>query len=144
VLQERYWSARGLKDGQKVLEDDMAKKKIPKKIAGIKIPKVLRKNSLLKSLVGTAAGRQIVADALKAAAGAAAAALVASRMSEGSKGRDRKSGIAEASEDGIEIVQRALKDAADAMTEVLGKAAQAAMGHEERNTGKHRRAVTTH
>ena len=130
----------------------MAKKKIPKKIAGIKIPKVLRKNSLLKSLIGTAAGRQIAADALVAAAGAAAAALVASRAASGS-GSGRKSSIVDASEEGLEIVQRALKDAANAMTKVLSDAAHAAMGgdddrsdhrrrDDDRDAGKNRRPTT--
>ena len=120
----------------------MAKMKIPKRIAGVKIPKVLRKNSLLKSLISTAAGRQIAADALVAAAGAAAAALVTSRAASGSKGSGRKS-IVEASEDGVEVVQRALKDAANALTNVLGNAAQGAMGgDDDRGGGKHRRPTT--
>jgi hypothetical protein len=121
----------------------VAKKKIPKKIAGVKIPKVLRKNSLLKSLIGTSAGRQIAADALVAAAGAAAAALVASQAASGSKGSGRKSSIVEASEDGLEIVQRALKEAANAMTKVISDAAQAAMGgDDDRSAGKNRRPTT--
>ena len=127
----------------KTLEDGMAKRKIPKKIAGVKIPKVLRKNSLLKGLIGTAAGRQIAADALVAAAGAAAAALVASQTASGSKGSGRMSSIVDGSEEGIEIVQRALKDAANAMTKVLSDAAQAAMGGDDiRDVGKDRRPTT--
>jgi hypothetical protein len=121
----------------------MAKKKIPKKIAGFKIPKVLRKNSLLKSLLGTAGGRQIVADALVAAAGAAAAALVAYQATGGTGGR-RKTSIAEASEDGLDAVQRALKDAAAALTNVLGSAAQSALGVEKDRKSDKGGSATTH
>jgi hypothetical protein len=118
-------------------------KKIPKKIAGFKIPKVLRKNSLLKSLLGTAGGRQIVADALVAAAGAAAAALVASQAADRTGGR-RKTSITEASEDGLEAVQRALKDAAAALTNVLGSGARSALGVEKNHKSDKGRAATTH
>jgi hypothetical protein len=123
----------------------MAKNKIPKKIAGVKIPKVLRKNALLKGLLGSAAGRQIVADALVAAAGAAAAALVASQVV-------RKGGVGKAAQDavhagkeGTDIVEKALKEAAVAMKEVLSNAAQAALGGNDEPQPKHRRSAgTTH
>ena len=48
--------------------------KVPKKIAGVRVPKVFRKSSLLKGLLNTPAGRKLVAEALVAAAGAAAGA----------------------------------------------------------------------
>jgi hypothetical protein len=122
----------------------MAKKKIPKKIAGFKIPKVLRKNSLLKSLVGTAGGRQLVAEALVAAAGAAAAALVASQSTEG-HGKGGKSALVNGSEDGLEAVQRALKEGVAALTDVLGKAAQSAIGvAKDHKPDKAARSATTH
>ena len=56
----------------------MAKKKsiIPKKVAGFKVPKRLRKSRLLGSLVASPLGRDILASALTAGAGAAAAVLV--------------------------------------------------------------------
>ncbi|RWX20164.1 hypothetical protein EHI42_01795 [Rhizobium hidalgonense] len=55
----------------------MAKKNsIPKKIAGYKVPKALRKSSLINGLLGSDVGRGILANALTAAAGAAAAVLV--------------------------------------------------------------------
>jgi hypothetical protein len=106
----------------------MAKKnRIPKKIAGIKIPKVLRKNSLIKSLLGSPAGRQVIANALQAAAGAAAAALVASRSAGGQKAG---AAIAHAGEDGAELARRALKSAAGALTDALSNAAKSALGEE--------------
>ena len=63
----------------------MAKKgkaKLPKQVAGVKVPKRLRKSG--KSFAGlfkSPLGREILADALVAAAGAAAAALVRNRPS---------------------------------------------------------------
>ena len=53
-----------------------AKSKLPKKVAGFKVPKALRKSGMLDTLVGTQTGRQLLADALIAAASAAAAVLV--------------------------------------------------------------------
>jgi hypothetical protein len=65
----------------------MAKKqKVPKRVAGVKLPKALRKSGLAKSLLGTAVGRQLLADALIAAAGAAAAVLVKDKGAEVKKG----------------------------------------------------------
>jgi hypothetical protein len=55
------------------------KAKLPKTVAGLKVPKALRKSGVLETLVGSHAGRQILADALVAAAAAAAAALVKDR-----------------------------------------------------------------
>ena len=67
------------------------KAKLPKTVAGLKVPKALRKSGVLETLVGSHAGRQILADALVAAAAAAAAALVKDRSGpqEGGKGRSR-------------------------------------------------------
>lgn len=55
------------------------KTKFPKTVAGFKVPKSLRKGGFLDAMVGTATGRQLLADALIAAAGAAAATLVSGR-----------------------------------------------------------------
>jgi hypothetical protein len=57
----------------------MAKQKVPKKIAGVKVPKPLRRSTWLKSLVGNKAGRSVLTEALLAAAGAAAVALTRDR-----------------------------------------------------------------
>lgn len=59
----------------------MAKKKtkIPKEVMGVKIPKSIRKSSVISGLLANKAGRQMVAAALTAAATAAAGVLVAER-----------------------------------------------------------------
>lgn len=54
----------------------MAKKnRIPKKIAGVKVPKPLRKSKMLRSMMASDLGRDVLAKALTAGAGAAAAVL---------------------------------------------------------------------
>lgn len=58
-----------------------SKAKTPKTIAGMKVPKVLRKSRWLDPLPADPQTREIVADVLIAAAGAAAAALVKERPS---------------------------------------------------------------
>ena len=96
------------------------KNKIPKKIAGVKIPKILRKDSLLKSLLNSPTGRQIIANALVAAAGAAASALLA-----GTEGTTKAS--ANGREEAGKIAKRALQSAAGALTDALSSAAKSAM-----------------
>jgi hypothetical protein len=62
----------------------MAKKnRVPKKIAGVKVPKPLRKSKMLRSMMATSVGRDILASALTAGAGAAAAILVEQRQDVG-------------------------------------------------------------
>jgi hypothetical protein len=108
----------------------MAKKnRMPKKIAGIKIPKVLRKNSLIKGLISSPTGRQVIADALLAAAGAAAAVLATSKSGGAAK---TGTAIAHKTEDGAKIAKRALKSAASALTDSLSSAAKSAFGNDDR------------
>jgi hypothetical protein len=115
----------------------MAKNRIPKKIAGVKIPRAIRKNTLMKGLLGNPVGRQIVADALIAAATAAAAALVASRP-----GGVKKAGkaVANAGEDTLQVARGALKSAASAFTDSLTNAAKLAVGGDDRSRRKQARA----
>ena len=104
----------------------MAKKnKVPKKIAGVKIPKVFRKNALLKGLLGSPAGRKVVANALVAAAGAAATALLATKPAA-------KAGhaVLELGDDPAKMLRRALKSGAAAMTQAIADAAKAATGED--------------
>ncbi|WP_018236928.1 hypothetical protein [Ensifer sp. BR816] len=55
----------------------MAKKKrIPKKIAGVKVPKGLRQSKILRTMMASNVGRDLLAKAITAGAGAAAAVLV--------------------------------------------------------------------
>jgi hypothetical protein len=55
---------------------------LPKKVAGVKVPKAVRKSGSLASLFNSQLGREILADALIAAAGAAAAALTRTRAAK--------------------------------------------------------------
>jgi hypothetical protein len=113
----------------------MAKKnRIPRKIAGVKIPKALRKKSLIKSLLGSPTGRQVIADALQAAAGAAAVALVATRAAGGTK---TGAATAHPGEDGAQVAKRALKSAAGALTDVLSNAEKAALSREAATRTRH-------
>ena len=57
--------------------------KLPKSIAGVKIPKALRKSGALDLLVATPESRQLLADAIVAAARAAAAVIVAHEPEDG-------------------------------------------------------------
>ena len=57
----------------------MTKKIVPKKIAGFKVPKSVRKSSLLRNMLASRTGRQMLARALVAGAGAAAAVLTDER-----------------------------------------------------------------
>ncbi|ASY58061.1 MULTISPECIES: hypothetical protein [Sinorhizobium] len=52
------------------------KKRLPKEIAGVKIPKAWRKSKMLRSLMKTSPGRDLLAHSLTAGAGAAAAVLI--------------------------------------------------------------------
>jgi hypothetical protein len=121
----------------------MAKKnRIPRKIAGVKIPKMLRNNSLIKGLLGSPTGRQVIAEALQAAAAAAAAALVATRAAGGAK---TGTAVARASEDGAKVAKRALKSAAGALTDVLSNAAKSALGDQAATRTRHpQRPARTH
>jgi len=103
------------------------KNRIPKRIAGFRVPKLLRKSRLMKSLLSTPLGRQIVADALVAAAAAAAAVLV-STTSEQASDATRK--LASAGKDGAKRVKKAVKNAGSAMSEVITNAAREALGQD--------------
>lgn len=91
----------------------MAKKNsIPKKIVGYKVPKALRKSSLINGLLASDIGRGILANALTAAAGAAAAVLV-----------EEHDDVANAADRSIRKGRRALGTAGIAMS----RAAEAAI-----------------
>jgi hypothetical protein len=57
-----------------------AKNLVPKSVGGMKVPKAMRKSNPLTALFNSGLGREILADALIAAAGAAAAALTRNRQ----------------------------------------------------------------
>ena len=106
----------------------MAKKlSLPKKVAGVKIPKALRRSKMLRSLLKNDVGRKIVADALMAGASAAAAALVA-RSEAASDAADATAGVAGAAKrrgsDASHRVGHAIEDASHAILGVIGEAAR--------------------
>jgi len=105
-------------------EDNLAKNRIPKKIAGFKVPKAMRKSPVLKTLLGSTAGRRILGDALMAGATAAAAVLVQTNQDEvAHAGKQAIKGGKKAGN----VAARAVKDAAGAMVNVIGNAAQSVL-----------------
>lgn len=92
----------------------MAKKSaIPKKVAGFKVPKAVRKSKPLKAMLGSKIGRDIIGKALIAGAAAAAAVLAEEREE-----------VTEAGKKGARKGARAIGIAGEAMQ----SAAHAAMG----------------
>ncbi|HEY8566839.1 MAG TPA: hypothetical protein VIL65_15185 [Beijerinckiaceae bacterium] len=124
--------------------------KLPKTIAGVKIPKSLRKLGPLGQLMDHPLGREILADALIAAAGAAAAALVKHRPSGAQlaqageqvaeAGEKAVAGGAQAASLGRDLVQTAAGAVAevvvDAAKSVLPGAAKADEAPSKRRKGK--------
>ena len=94
---------------------------VPKKVAGVKIPKSVRKSNPLSTLFNSSLGREILADALIAAAGAAAAALTRTRTAEAAGHSAAKAG-AEASD--------AVQTAAGAVASVVTEAARSFISSE--------------
>jgi hypothetical protein len=123
----------------------LAKNRIPKKVAGFRIPKTIRKNAVLKALLASDTGRQVLGQALVAGATAAAAVLTATRsddIADAGKGavkRGKKAG---------NVAARAVKDAAGAMFDVIGDAASSILPGDEparrspRRVSRERRAST--
>ncbi|MEW6121664.1 MAG: hypothetical protein AB1698_03565 [Pseudomonadota bacterium] len=103
----------------------MAKKfAIPKKIAGFRVPKAIRKSPLVSTLLASETGRKVLGEALVAGAAAAAAILVKNN------GRD----MAHAADQAITTTKNAgsvavdaIHGAGSAMLEVLGEAARSAL-----------------
>ncbi|WP_074070390.1 hypothetical protein [Rhizobium gallicum] len=102
----------------------MAKKyKIPKKIAGYKLPRAIRKSTMIKGLLASDVGRGVLANALTAAAGAAATVLVAERedVADAAKSGARKGKRA------FGIVGTAMSQAAEAAMDVVRSSAHDAL-----------------
>jgi hypothetical protein len=109
-------------------EGEMAKAKaksskkgngMPKKVAGVKVPKAMRQSKSLGTLLNSGLGREILADALIAAAGAAAAALTRTRPVQ-KVGR----AAAEAGSDAASATSDAVQTAAGAVASVVTEAAR--------------------
>jgi hypothetical protein len=120
----------------------MAKVKIPKKIAGYKVPKSVRSNSILKALLGSKVGRDVLAKALLAGAGAAAAILV-----------EEKEEVADTIHSGkrkgtkaLGIVGRAINHGSHAALDVVRDAATSALPkkYREGNDKNPRKGVAVH
>ena len=97
---------------------------IPKKVAGYRIPKSLRKSRLLNHLLKSKVGREILANSLTAGATAAAAALVSYREDIGpstvkgaKRGRRALAVLSEAIQDGTDAIMGVVADAARSVTE---------------------------
>jgi hypothetical protein len=111
------------------------KKRVPKRIVGVRIPKYMRKSRLMRAMLGSSLGRDILANAITAGAGAAAAVLV----------RERET-VAEAGEKGLRkgaraaaIAGEAMQSAASAAMDAVSGAARSILPEEEQRGGrKHR------
>jgi hypothetical protein len=102
----------------------MAKKtRIPKKIAGIKVPKGIRKSPVLVSLMRSEMGRELLAKALTAGAAAAAAVLIEERkpITSAAKKGAMKGGKV------VRLAGQALESGATAAADVLKDAAANAL-----------------
>jgi hypothetical protein len=104
-------------------ESDMAAPyRLPKTLLGVRVPKKLRKSKLIDWLLNDPIGRNLMADALVAAAGAVAAALTRNPP------KPVKRGVREAAEAGRELTHGAGDKLASA-AEIFGSALTGAAGH---------------
>lgn len=112
----------------------MAKTKLPKRIAGFKLPKRVRKSKMLGAMLNSPIGRDILANALTAGAGAAAAVLLEERKAvskAGKKGLRKGAGA-------IGIARDAVQSAATAALGVVGEAAHSFLPARKTPKGKGR------
>jgi hypothetical protein len=91
------------------------KKIVPKKVAGFKVPKSVRRSSLLRNMLASRTGRQMLAKALVAGANAAAAVLTDERadIRKPSKTKGRKRALAAG------VAGEAIESATTAVTDVV-------------------------
>ena len=94
------------------------KAKVPKKLAGLRVPKSLRKSKALDTLLGSAFGREILAGALVAAAGAAATYLMKHRPTA-DQVRDAGEAVAEAGTQAAVLSKDLTMAAAGALAELV-------------------------
>ncbi|WP_455272906.1 hypothetical protein [Rhizobium herbae] len=101
----------------------MAKNKIPKKVAGYKLPKAIRKSPVIRSLLASDIGRDVLAKALTAGAGAAAAILLEERetIADTTKKGARKGAHT------IALVNEAIRSGTHAAADVIREAAQSVL-----------------
>ena len=120
------------------------KSKLPKKVAGVKVPKTLRKNALV-TLFDSPIGREILADAIVAAATAAAAALVKHRPSARQLANAGEA-VVDAGADAASATRDSVQGAAGAVANLVTEVAQHVLPSsmtgaedEDRGRGKARR-----
>jgi hypothetical protein len=107
----------------------MAKMKVPKKVAGYKIPKAVRKSPILKAMLANKTGRDVLAKALVAGAGAAAAVLVEERSDVAGAAKTGKRKGAKA----VGLIGHAFHEASDAALDAVREAAGSALPKKLRN-----------
>lgn len=90
-----------------------------KKSGGLKLPKVVRESGALSSMFNSALGREILADALIAAAGAAAAALTRTRAA-----KNAGNAVADAGASAATLTSEVMQTAAGAVAGVVTDAAK--------------------
>ncbi len=117
----------------------MAKKgkgkgKLPKTVAGVKVPKTLRK-AAAGTLLDSPLAREILADMLIAAAGAAAAALVKERPT-GQQVADAGEAVVDAGGRAAGATRDAVQGAAEAVTETVAGAARQILPASMTGTGE--------
>ncbi|ASP73809.1 hypothetical protein GOB07_28805 [Sinorhizobium meliloti] len=94
----------------------MAKKhRIPKKVAGVKVPKGLRKSKALRAMMSSDVGRDVLANALKAGAGAAAAVLMDHRDDVG----DAANAVTKKGASAVGLAREAMQSGFSAAMEVV-------------------------
>ncbi len=94
------------------------KRKVPKNVAGVKVPKALRQG-FMASFLEDPRTREILADVLMAAAGAAAAALVKNRPS-GQQVKEAGASAAGATRDVVQVAAERVTDSvAEAARRIL-------------------------
>jgi len=110
----------------------MAKLKMPKKIAGYRVPKAIRKNPILKSMLSNKTGRDLLAKAIMAGAGAAAAVLVEERyeIAGATKQGGRKGSRA------LGLVGEAVHRGSDAALDVVREAAASVLPKKAKKSAK--------
>jgi hypothetical protein len=106
----------------------MAKKKaaLPKKIAGVKVPKTIRKSRMLRAMLRNPMGRDLLANALVAGAGAAAAVLVEKRENIADAGKQAAKTGKKAGKKSYRAAQMAGHAMESAVSAMMGVVADAA------------------
>ncbi len=120
------------------VDNEMSKKKrLPRKIAGIRVPKFLRKSSVLRTVLASSVGREIAARALTAAAGAAAAVLIQDRSEIAGAGKK----AARKGSKAVGLATEAVQSAASAVMGVVTDAASSIMPDDKPKDGKAKEAL---